>query len=189
MTTRLFFSIVVATVGAALASAQASDLDTGVRAAFESYVAPWLNHAEIQDAVRAQNAEHAALTDEEVLAFDQRWRADGGGAQFDEIMAKSCSSFMIDQQNRSGGLIVELFIVDLKGLNVCQTVITSDVFQGDEPKFQVPISGGASGEIIEEMEWDDEIGSFLQKISRTITDSNTGEVIGTVTAGLAIDLL
>ncbi len=189
MTIRLFFLVATLAVGAAFASAQASDFDAGVRAAFDTYVKPWLHHAEIQDALRTQNAAHAALTADEISARDQRWRAEGGGAQFDEIMAKSCSSFMLDQQERTGGLIVELFVVDLKGLNACQTVITSDVLQGDEPKFQVPMSGGATGEIIEEMEWDDEIGSFLQKISRTITDKETGEVIGTITVGLVIDLL
>lgn len=38
-------------------------------------------------------------------------------------------------QDASGGKIAELFVTDAKGGNVCQTAVTSDWFQGDEPKF------------------------------------------------------
>lgn len=38
-------------------------------------------------------------------------------------------------QDKSGGVISEFFVTDAKGGNVAQTQLTSDWFQGDEPKF------------------------------------------------------
>ena len=49
----------------------------------------------------------------------------------DTPAAKALKAF----QDASGGKIVEFFITDARGGNVCQTALTSDWFQGDEEKF------------------------------------------------------
>ncbi len=170
-------------------AAQADPVADAMRTVYDGKIQPWLSQGVVVDAIKTQNTENAGLSDAQAKAIDDAWRAAKGGDHYSQIMAKECSKFILDKQNNSDGLIVEMFIVGLKGLNVCQSILTSDVLQGDEPKFQVPMQGGVAGELIEEPEWDDEVGSFVRKISRTITDPANSEVIGTITAAIVVDKL
>lgn len=74
-------------------------------------------------------------------------------------------------QDGTGGVVSEFFCVDAKGGNVCQTQLTSDWFQGDEPKFKDCAKDGgvvAYGK----MNRDDTTGETGVHVSIPVFDSN-----------------
>jgi hypothetical protein len=76
-------------------------------------------------------------------------------------------------------LYAEIFVMDHNGLNVGQSSITGDFWQGDEAKFQKTYDVSSDALFIDEPEWDDENKIWRGQVSFTITDN--GESIGAVT--------
>ena len=81
------------------------------------------------------NAEEAEKHKNSYTYAEYQWSAKKDKAfraQFtDTAAAKKLKEF----QDKSGGKVVEFFVTDAKGGNVCQSQVTSDWFQGDEEKF------------------------------------------------------
>ena len=53
----------------------------------------------------------------------------------DDILRNSLSGFLKAKKKESEGLFTEIFVMDNKGMNVGQSDITSDYWQGDEAKW------------------------------------------------------
>lgn len=84
----------------------------------------------------------------------------------------------------SQGLITEVFIMDNRGLNVGQSDLTSDYWQGDEAKWQKTYQMGPDAVFVDEVELDESSQRFQTQVSFSITDLVSGEVIGAVTIGI-----
>ena len=80
--------------------------------------------------------------------------------------------------------MTEIFVMDNKGLNVGQSDITSDFWQGDEAKWQKTFQAAPKTMFVDEVEMDDSTQRFQTQISIAITDPDTGENIGAVTIGV-----
>ncbi len=78
----------------------------------------------------------------------------------------------------------EIFVMDNKGLNVGQSNITSDYWQGDEVKWQQTYLAGSKGLVFGEREYDDSSGKFLIQISVSVVDPASQEAIGAATVGV-----
>ena len=143
-------------------------------------------------AINAQNAAHADLNDDAVIALDQQWRAEagaGGGPLINQLLSAPVPNWLQDQQTATAGFVTEVFIMDNKGLNVAQSVETSDYWQGDEAKWQQAYSVGPNALHISEVEFDDSTGFYQSQASLAITDPSTGQVIGAVTFGINVQNL
>ena len=79
--------------------------------------------------------------------------------------------------------------MDAKGLNVGQSAITSDFWQGDEAKFRDTYLVGADALHFSEIELDESTGRYQAQISFTVSDEATGESLGAVTVGVDAELL
>jgi hypothetical protein len=79
--------------------------------------------------------------------------------------------------------------MDNKGLNVGQSGITSDYWQGDEAKWQKTYGKGPDAILIDDVEFDESSQTFQSQVSLPVVDSISGEVIGAVTVGVNMDLL
>ena len=155
-------------------------------------LANWLTNPELIAAIQAQNAAHADLSEDGVIALDQQWRAeagDGGGPLIEKLLSGSVSDWLLDQQLATSGFVTEVFVMDNKGLNVAQSVETSDYWQGDEAKWQETYSVGPDALHISEVEFDDSTGFYQSQASLAITDPATGAVIGAVTFGINVQNL
>ncbi|MCK0096948.1 type IV pili methyl-accepting chemotaxis transducer N-terminal domain-containing protein [Yoonia sp. F2084L] len=158
----------------------------------DSELSTWLDNPELIAAIKAQNARHAGLSEDEVIALDQQWRAeagDGGGPLISELLEHPVSAWLRGQQNATAGFVTEVFIMDDKGLNVAQSVETSDYWQGDEAKWQETYLVGPDALHISEVEFDDSTGFYQSQASISIKDPATGEVIGAVTFGVNVQNL
>jgi hypothetical protein len=154
-------------------------------------VKPWLSDPAIVDAIKAQNAANAALDQAGVDALDQKWRAEveaDSHPMIDAVLANAISTFLKGKQDGSGGTITEVFVTDAKGLNVGQSDVTSDYWQGDEDKFTKSFGAGPDALFVDAAEKDESTQMLQSQASLTIVDE-TGKPIGAITVGVNLDQL
>lgn len=151
-----------------------------------------VSSSQVIDAVNAQNAHNADLTQDEIISLDQQWRAEVSSSNqplISKVLSNPLSAYLQEAQEASEGLYTEIFIMDNKGLNVGQSSITSDYWQGDEGKWQKTFLQGPKAVHVGDIEEDESTQTFQSQISYTITDPETGMAIGAITVGVSIDQL
>jgi len=155
-------------------------------------VSSWISNPMVVEAIKVQNDKHANLSQDEIDKLDKQWRAETGSSDrplIDTVLAKALSDFLADAKNRTGGLVTEVFVMDNKGLNVGQSDVTSDYWQGDEAKWKKTFLVGPDAMFIDEVEQDESTQTFQSQLSMSIVDPATGKVIGAITVGVNIDAL
>jgi glycerol-3-phosphate dehydrogenase len=190
---RLWSVLLGAATAVALAGpAVAGDFSAAITRLAETDVKLWVSHPTIIDAIRAQNIQHAHLSTEEILRLDERWRAETfspSKPMIQALMANALSSFLMQRKQASNGLYTEIFVMDNKGLNVGQSDITSDYWQGDEAKWQKTFLVGPDAMLIEQVKRDKSTRVLQSQLSLTVADPATGEVIGAITVGIDVSKL
>jgi hypothetical protein len=167
--------------------AQAVDAPPAMRAFVESNVMSWANSAQVIDAVNAQNVQTAGSSEAQILEWDSAWRSQVGQAEqplISEVMGRDLSQFLSEQVAASDGRITEIFVMDALGLNVAASDVTSDYWQGDEDKFIKTFGMGADAVFVDAVEFDESAQAYQGQISFSLTDPETGEVVGAMTIGL-----
>jgi hypothetical protein len=143
-------------------------------------------------AIQAQNATTSAYDQAKIDALDKQWRAEVSAAAkplIDATLGTDASKWLVEAQEASAGLFTEIFVMDAKGLNVAQSTVTSDYWQGDEAKWQQTFLIGADAIHLGEIEQDESTQAFQSQVSITIVDPATGAPIGAVTAGVDLGML
>ena len=152
----------------------------------------WLADPVIVGALVAQNADHAAITKEKIDALDLEWGMQATAVDqpfVKKILDREISKFLIDKKAISGGLITEMIVMDAKGLNVGLSDVTSDYWQGDEPKWQQTYAVGPDALFIDRPEKDESTQTLQAQVSATLTDPASGAAIGAITVGINLDKL
>ncbi|MGD1879053.1 MAG: hypothetical protein ACFB13_16315 [Kiloniellaceae bacterium] len=190
----LLKSLVAGIAGALFATAAwASDAHVAPMTEFaKSTVKQWVSDPTVVDAVKAQNAKHAGLSQADIDKMDKDWRAQtdaGSKPMIDAVLSNALSGYLRGKQESSQGLVTEVFVMDNRGLNVGQSDVTSDYWQGDEAKWQKTYSAGPDAIFVDEVEMDESTQTFQSQLSMSIVDPATGEVIGAITVGVNIDAL
>ena len=155
-------------------------------------LARWIEDPDLIAAVKAQNTQNAGLVQADIDQLDLEWRAEakaGGGPLISDLMGRPVSLWLQDKQGATAGFVTEVFVMDNKGLNVAQSEVTSDYWQGDEAKWQETFGNGSGDIHISEVEFDDSTGFYQTQASLAIRDPATGELIGAITFGINIQNL
>ena len=155
----------------------------------KSDIRGWLASQELIDAVAQQNINHMGLTGDDIKTLDQRWRTEkrlGGGDLMNSKMSNQLSAFLRGIKAASGGVIVEIFVMDNLGLNVGQTDPTGDYMQGDEAKWKNTYPVSANAVFIDEVEEDG--GKNVCQTSLTVARDN-GARLGAITIVIDVDKL
>ena len=142
-------------------------------------------------AVAAQNAVTAGYDQAKIDALDQQWRAEVSAAAkplIDATLANEASKWLVGVQAEAGGLFTEIFVMDAKGLNVAQSTVTSDYWQGDEDKFTASFGAGVGAVHLGEIEQDESTQAFQSQVSITLVDA-AGAPIGALTAGIDLSMI
>lgn len=184
-------------LGASLAvlgivSASASEFDTQLSQLANAEIAAIASSPEIVAAIRAQNAETSAFDQAHIDELDQAWRAEVGSANqtlVAEVMGRPASAFLSQKREESAGLMTEIFVMDSRGLNVAQSDVTSDYWQGDEAKWQDTFPKGPGAMHIGDIEEDESTQTFQSQVSMTVVDPDNGEAIGAITVGVNIEMI
>ena len=96
---------------------------------------PSLSKSEVVEAIKQQNARTQSLSEQEIVSLDKKWRAEVDASAkplIDSVLKNKLSSFLNKKKQEAEGMITEVFVMDAKGLNVGQSDVTSDYWQGDE---------------------------------------------------------
>jgi len=136
--------------------------------------------------VKAQNAKGVSL--DEIKKIDEQWqKAEEELPIHTEKLNNDCAK-EIKRLAKELEVLGECFVMDNQGANVGQNAITSDYWQGDEPKWIKSFNEGKGGVIIEKPKYDKSTDSVDQKVSLPIIDEE-GNVIGAVCCGIQVDKL
>jgi hypothetical protein len=185
------------TVGAiALAAiaftAQANEFEGPLKQLAQNEIRAMVSNPAVVDAVKAQNAKNAALDEGKIKELDQTWRAETSAAakpMITAVLGNSLSGYLKSQKEAGQGLYTEIFVMDNKGLNVGQSDVTSDYWQGDEAKWQKTYQVGADAVHISDVEQDESTQTFQSQVSVPVVDPASKEVIGAVTVGVNVEML
>lgn len=177
-------------LGASCLTPLHAEVDPEIEAAARSFVADhvsgWLQDDVVIAAVKDQNEAHAKLTQPDIDALDGRWREQSsqGGPLIAKVLGNTLSAYLKTIEQDSNGLITEVFVMDNRGLNVGQSSVTSDYWQGDEDKWQRSYSAGPGAVFIDEVELDESSQRFQTQVSVPVLDPESGKAIGAVTIGI-----
>jgi len=183
--------VAIATLLSATVAPQAQDEFTAPLTALATgEIAAFASDPVLIEAINAQNAMSSSYDQAKIDALDTQWRAEVGTAStplIDATLSNAASQYLVGVQEESLGKYTEIFAMDAKGLNVAQSTLTSDYWQGDEDKFTA--SYGANAVHIGEIEQDESTQAFQSQVSVPITDPATGELIGAITVGVDVSML
>ena len=151
----------------------------------DSTISTWVQDPAVVAAILAQNGESVAFSDERIAELDALWQSGTaeGNALINEVWNNALSEQLKGYKNGAPHLFSEIFVVDARGLNVGQSDVTSDYFQGDEAKWQVPHDTG--GVHFGEVEFDESSRAYLSQVSAPIM--HEGQFIGTITVGVNVE--
>lgn len=173
---------------AQVAPASASDIPPGfveeLRATITSRVA--------LIALAAQNDRFGGLDPAEIDRLDKQWRAETESDNqplIAQLMGSPLSSYLIRKKAESNGLFSEIFVFDAQGMNVGQSSVTSDYWQGDEEKYLETFAKGPSAVFLDAVEYHEETRQRRRQVSFTIVDPESGAPIGAATVEINVDEL
>jgi hypothetical protein len=144
----------------------------------------WAAEPVVTISLKSQNLRHEKLTGAEIQELDEQWRAERTAKRqplIAERLGNPLSNYLTRVQAKSLGLYVEIFVMDERGLNVGQSSITSDFWQGDEAKWQNSYAAGPDGLFIDEAAYHEETGTYRAQVSMSIKDPGTKATIGAIT--------
>ena len=142
--------------------------------------------------LEAQNERLAGMDAAKIDALDKQWRAEAeSDAQplIAQLMGNPLSSYLIRKKAESNGLFAEMFVFDAQGMNVGQSSVTSDYWQGDEDKYLKTFAVGPDAVFVDEVEHNDETRQNRRQVSFAIVDPESGALIGGATVEINIDEL
>ena len=164
----------------------APDANDAVKAFAKTTLLPHCSNTVFVTAVKEHNAKKMSLDD--IKKTDQQWvDAEEELPIHKELMENACAK-EIHKIAGSHSAIGEVFVMDNQGANVGQNALTSDYWQGDEPKWQNSFNGGKGGVDISKETLDKSTNVVDQKVSLPIIDAD-GKVIGAVCWGVKVSSL
>lgn len=177
----------IAAVSIPIISAAATAPEIKVKRITEEQVKVWAHQPKVIAAVKAQNKRHAKLTQGDIDRLDKQWRAEtksGNRPMIDKMLGNSLSAYLKKVKTDGKDLYTEIFVMDNRGLNVGQSDVTSDYWQGDEGKWKKTYLVGPNALFIDKVKHDESTQEFQVQASLSITDPETKKVIGAVTVGI-----
>lgn len=138
----------------------------------------------VQMSVADQNHKYRNQSPDEIAALDGQWRKETEAKAkplISATLSNPLSAYLTRLQAHSNGLFTEIFVMDKKGLNVGQSSISSDYWQGDEAKWQNTFSVGAGSIFIDEPEYDADLRAWLVQVNMSVDDPSSNKAIGAAT--------
>jgi len=177
-------AIVIGTAGPAKAEQPLTmPIDALVTDEFVADVRQWATAPVILGALSGRAERVGTLPQDEIDALDKQWRAERESDDqplITSVLSGPVSSYLTRIQANSVGVLTEIFVMDSNGLNVGQSGITSDYWQGDEGKFQKTYGAGAGAFFIDEAEFHDGTRTWRAQLNMTLDDLG-GKPAGAIT--------
>ena len=154
-------------------------------------IADILNNEIVVRSIQIQNKNHENLKQNDINDLDQEWRRQTkveNQPLISSLLNRPLSAYLTRIQAHSGGIFTEIFVMDNKGLNVGQSSMSSDFWQGDEDKWQKTYLKSANQKFIDEPEFNEKRDVWVVQYNIAITD-NEGKNVGAATFELNLSEL
>jgi len=138
----------------------------------------------VQMSVKDQNRKYSNRTDAEINVLDDKWRKETEAKAkplISATLSNPLSAYLTRIQSNSNGLFTEIFVMDDKGMNVGQSSISSDYWQGDEDKWQKTYLEGVGTVFIDAPEFDANLKASVVQLNLSVDDPQTKKPIGAAT--------
>jgi len=143
----------------------------------------WIDVPVVRMSIVAKNTSLHGIDQNRIDDLDAQWRREREQTDqplITEILSSPLSGYLTRIQAGGLGLYSEIFVMDAHGLNVGQSAITSDYWQGDEAKFQKTYDVGPREIFVDEAEYNEETGTWRAQLNMTLTNEE-GQKIGAAT--------
>ena len=161
-----------------------SNAEADVKKYTKEKLMAWCTDPVFVKACQEQNAKKVSL--DQIKKTDKEWSdAEEELPIQKEMMSNTCAKEIL-RMCKELGVITECFVMDNQGANVGQNTLTSDYWQGDEPKWQEAFNSGKGGVHFDKPKLDKSTNQVDQKVGLPIIDEN-GNVIGAICIGLNVD--
>jgi hypothetical protein len=150
----------------------------------------WLNSEVVINSIKQQNEKHADLQAIDIDKLDKQWATETKSTNqplINQVLSNDLSLYLKSVKTASNSGYTEIFVMDDKGLNVGQSDITSDYWQGDEDKWKNTYLAGPDGINISKVKLDESTNTHQAQLSITIVDPATGGAIGAATIGINVN--
>ena len=140
----------------------------------------------IVKAVSEQNAKGVPLA--KIKEIDKSWmkttEAHKEPTELMKSFASNAAAKVLAKIQDSKPYLVEFILTDDQGANVALTGMTSDYWQGDEPKFTNSFANGKGKTYIARPQKDKSTGEVISQVSVPVMSG--GKAIGTLTVGVRV---
>jgi hypothetical protein len=184
---RLASTLILSTlagIGPVWAESPAPNVPALIDANFIAQTREWLANPIVPLSIKAQNELRGNLGQPDIDALDKQWRAERESDDkplISATLSAPLSIYLLRIQAQTLGLYTEIFVMDANGLNVGQSAITGDYWQGDEAKFEKTFPAGSEAVFIDEAEWDEDLKIWRAQLNLTLSDPETAKPIGAAT--------
>jgi len=139
----------------------------------------------IVSAVKEQNDKGLKLAN--IQEVDKEWMAAKEPTAFMKSLTSNAAAKALAKIELRKPYLVEFILTDNQGANVAITGMTSDYWQGDEPKFTNAFADGKGDTYIARPQKDKSTGEVISQVSVPVM--NGGKAIGTLTVGVRAEKL
>lgn len=142
--------------------------------------------------LREINATRAGITQADIAALESQWQSQRDAAArplIHSVVKTPIGDHIRAVAAGSSGIINEVNVMDANGLSIAQSDQNSDIWQGDEKKYQKTYLVGPDAIFIDEVEFDKSTQSIQAQANFAIADPATGKAIGAVSVGINVDRL
>ena len=130
------------------------------------------------EAVKQANLDRANLTSDEIAALDKDWqdKKDTIEPIAQEIESNDLTDYLKEfiKQNPEE---IEVFVTDIKGLNIAMTDRTSDFLQSDEGWWKSTYAEGKGSSFIAAVEYDESSKAYAMNLGVPIYDTDTRKLL------------
>lgn len=162
-----------------------------VRDYVEKQVRPMVETPLVLKAIAEQNAKFGNVSEMDMRVLDETYRSEVDQHQLHMVtllLDKSVSHYLKARQDTSQGAILEFFVTDSHGLNVGQSTVTADYWQGDEEKYLRTFANSSREIFIDRAERNDSTQILETQASFVVMDEEN-RPIGVAIVTIAIDAL
>ncbi|NCT40887.1 MAG: hypothetical protein GW778_04405 [Alphaproteobacteria bacterium] len=146
----------------------------------------------VRFSISNQNEKYGSISEAQIIEVDKKWRAETKSDDqplISATLSNPLSSYLTRIQARSAGLYTEMFVMDRNGLNVGQSNITSDYWQGDEAKFQKTFPADVGSVFVDDPEFDKELGIWRVQVNMSVANNEKSSNIGAITVEINLSEL
>jgi hypothetical protein len=140
-------------------------------------------------AINTSNAERAGISQADIDALEAKWQEELNSGSYTLIASVTenvLGAHLRSVVDGSDGLITEINVMDANGLSIAQSSMSSDIWQGDESKYQKSYVVGPDAVFVDEVELDGSTQTFQSQANFTVVDPATGQPIGAVSVGIDV---